>query len=668
MSRSVILADSDLEERGFGQLLLQRRGFDTLSCESLESLREQVSKADAPVVILDLEILGPDPIVELKSLREASSGSATIVMAVDTSVGEPSRETLVQEGGVSLVVGIPINWREVSAQLDELCERRSKKPKPAKSRLDEKMAALRAAYSKTLAAKHRSIVTSLDAYRKLGNATALTDAVMATHKIHGTAGSYGFPTLSDEYGRLEGELNREDRGGEDWWTHVDRALAACDSAQKAVLLPSVHKTTDTNTLETSVAPRLLLIDDDPKFCEFAQRVAGEALIEMLVAHSVTEAERIAENTPLAAAMVDIRLSGQDDAFELVRSLRRAERNKTLPIAFVTAHAELDNRLAAVNAGSSLFLEKPISEQRLKSSIRYLVSLRAGDAPPVLVIDDDDEFIDSVSIVLESAGLNVARESDPSAALAALERSRPQLVLLDLVMPGLSGFDVCGVILATPDWKSLPVLLMTARLGSDVRVATFEAGADDYLAKPIVPRELLARIRLRLEREAFIREHSRRDPVTGLLLRGAFVEEVNRRLAAVRREEGQLVVALLDLDRFKQVNDTHGHHAGDEVLARLGSLLLRRLRTEDIRARWGGDEFAIAMEGVTPQMAKEILSRVLTEFRDPARDGLGTYWGDVSFSAGVAAFPNDGETVEELLKAADTKLYSVKRAGRADVST
>lgn len=532
----------------------------------------------------------------------------------------------------------------------------------------EKMAALSAVYKKKLPGKHERIVRALETFRRGGDTAAVAEAVMTAHKIHGTAGSYGFPLLSDEYGRLEAALNDDTAGDEDWWSTVDDALAACDSAQKALLLPKRQLASDTHTLETTAAPRLLLLDDDPVFCEFAKRVAGEALVEMSVAHTVDEALRIASDNTLAAAMVDIGLNGENDAFALVRDLRDAERHKTLPIAFVTAHTGLDHRLAAVNAGSSLFLEKPISEQRLKASIRYLVSLRAANSPTVLVIDDDDEFIDSLSVVLESAGLKVARESDPSAALSALEQSRPQLVLLDLVMPGLSGFDVCRVIRATPEWKSLPILLMTARLGSEVRVGTFEAGADDYLAKPIVPRELLARIRLRLEREAFIREHNRRDVVTGLLLRGAFVEEVNRRLAAVRREKSGLVVALLDLDRFKQVNDTYGHHAGDEVLARLGSLLLRRLRAEDIRARWGGDEFAIAMEGITPEIAKVILSRVLKEFRDPASEGLGKYWGDVSFSAGIAAFPSDGDSVEELLKAADIKLYAVKRAGRADVST
>src|SRR5258708_35954870 len=154
----------------------------------------------------------------------------------------------------------------------------------------------------------------------------------------------------------------------------------------------------------------------------------------------------------------------------------------------------------------------------------------------------------------------------------------------------------------------------------------------------------------------------RDSLTRCLSRRALLDALASRLSEARRHDRALSLALLDVDRFKHVNDTYGHLVGDHVLAALGRLLNERFRLEDLRGRWGGEEFVIVFPGETPATAAAVLSRVLDEFRAlPFRSERGERFF-VTFSAGVASFPADGATVHGLIRAAAGRLYQAKRTG------
>src|SRR5262249_52765572 len=147
------------------------------------------------------------------------------------------------------------------------------------------------------------------------------------------------------------------------------------------------------------------------------------------------------------------------------------------------------------------------------------------------------------------------------------------------------------------------------------------------------------------------------------LRRALVEMLNARLAESRRHRRSLSFSLIDLDGFKEVNDRYGHIAGDHVLGTFGRLLASRLRTEDGRGRWGGEEFAIVLPGENAETTQGVLDRLRREVAEiPFRSQSGGIF-HVTFSAGVAVCPEDGETLEALLSVADRRLYSAKRAGR-----
>jgi diguanylate cyclase (GGDEF)-like protein len=180
---------------------------------------------------------------------------------------------------------------------------------------------------------------------------------------------------------------------------------------------------------------------------------------------------------------------------------------------------------------------------------------------------------------------------------------------------------------------------------------------------ITPSELTARLRVRLDRTRIFREQSNRDLLTGLLTRRAFTESVLARVAEAQRSRRHLSLCLLDVDRFKSVNDTYGHGVGDKVLSAFGALLGTRFRLQDLRGRWGGEEFIIAFYGEWAESAREILSRVTAEFAKITFDGGQGRSFNVTVSGGIATYPIDGRTLEELVGVADQRLYAAKQAGR-----
>jgi diguanylate cyclase (GGDEF)-like protein len=152
-------------------------------------------------------------------------------------------------------------------------------------------------------------------------------------------------------------------------------------------------------------------------------------------------------------------------------------------------------------------------------------------------------------------------------------------------------------------------------------------------------------------------------MTGLLNRRAFLELVQMRVAESRRSGKPLSLALIDIDRFKEINDTHGHLAGDRVLTRFGNLLSSRFRTSDVRGRWGGDEFVVAFYGEDAATAKMIIGRVQDEVRGMAFTGDHGEQFRMTFSAGISVFPEHGADIEAIFRDVDAKLYRAKAAGR-----
>ena len=239
-----------------------------------------------------------------------------------------------------------------------------------------------------------------------------------------------------------------------------------------------------------------------------------------------------------------------------------------------------------------------------------------------------------------------------------------LVLMDMYMPECSGPELAQVLRQMPGHVSLPIIYVSSETDRGRQVKALEVGADGFLTKPVDPGRLISEVSLRADRMRTLHALMVRDGLTGLFNHNAIMQFLELQVANARREQGAFCYAMIDLDRFKEVNDTHGHPAGDQVLMALSRGLRLRLRECDLIGRYGGEEFAVILSGVNEVQAKVILDQLRLSFAEVIfYAGEATF--TCTFSVGIAGFPGFS-SAEAILEAADQALYRAKGGGRKRV--
>lgn len=468
---------------------------------------------------------------------------------------------------------------------------------------------------------------------------------------------------------------------------VNKAIIADDQPLGAAARPAVastgtppHVVTTPQTtgliMEEDMNERLLPLTEDPTSIRVLimsaegvpsmERQADGLPVKIIPTSNFEDALTTAKTLALDAVLIDIDQGTPAPGISLARTIRGLPGNENLPVAFVSTQLEPTNPVDSAHAGASLYLEKPVKQQMLTNAVDYLLSVRTGGRPRILIIDDDEDFVRLVGAILGKEGMIVKGLTVPENIAEHILSFAPDIVLLDVMMPGISGYQVCQQMREQPQWQDLPVLFLTAQTGLSARLAAFEAGGDDYLPKPVAPAELLMRVKVRLERARMLKERADKDVLTGLMIRRAFMEQVQALFSESRNNNLKFSICLLDIDHFKNVNDTYGHLAGDRVLTYFGALIRRRFRVEDLRGRWGGEEFIVAFRHIEKTTAQGALERCLEELKQHVFEGDNGQKFSVSFSAGLVSYPEDGDNPQTLIKFADECLYEAKRNGRSQV--
>jgi diguanylate cyclase (GGDEF)-like protein len=292
---------------------------------------------------------------------------------------------------------------------------------------------------------------------------------------------------------------------------------------------------------------------------------------------------------------------------------------------------------------------------------------------ILVIDDDRFAASLIDNTLRSAGFMSSYCCDPREAVAKVTEELPDLIIMDVVMPELDGFELCRRVRAHPALQFTPIIFVTRKGDLEQRIRGLELGGNDYISKPFEPQELIARVRSHLMRLASLRQMAISDGLTRCFNHKFFRMRLEQEATRARRYEHGLAVAMLDLDRFKRINDEHGHAAGDFVLANVATLVLASLRSTDIVARYGGEEFAIIMVHAGAHEAEVICERVRDRIAKhefvftPEREGATERKIAVTVSVGIAEFKHKTDNWRSLLQRADSALFEAKGAGRNRVA-
>lgn len=282
---------------------------------------------------------------------------------------------------------------------------------------------------------------------------------------------------------------------------------------------------------------------------------------------------------------------------------------------------------------------------------------------ILVVDDNPDKLNLIKAALDLAGYNVTTATDGDEALIAIESYQPDLVITDVMMPRINGYELAQRIRANPITKFIPVIMQTAagRRSEDLRRAN-EVGALGYITDPTDLDLLLARTRTLLEFKAYLdvcEEAALTDHLTGLANRRRFERQLEREVARMERYGHPFSLLMIDIDSFKDLNDSFGHDAGDEAIRRLSKVLREGTRGIDLAARIGGEEFAVLLVETTKERGFEVAERLRLAIKDlefpKARH--------ITASFGVAECPTDAQTAADVWKAADVALYEAKKTGR-----
>ena len=316
---------------------------------------------------------------------------------------------------------------------------------------------------------------------------------------------------------------------------------------------------------------------------------------------------------------------------------------------------------------------PPSRQFAASDLDLLLPLAAPARKPRLLVVDDQPMQLQVLHRILSADYQIFMATSGNQALRVCKEQQPDLVLLDVVMPGMDGFEVLKHLQAMPETTDIPVFFLTAHTGDEIETQCLHAGAVDFIPKPVNPNVVRARVKTHLKlkfQSDLLRDLAFRDGLTGVSNRRHFDERFAIEWARAQRMGSTLSLLLLDVDFFKPYNDNYGHQAGDDCLRQIGATLKRALRRPtDMVARYGGEEFVCLLPDTAFEDARGLAQKLLDVVRQRAiPHGFSAVAPVVTISIGLATRQGQGQggKAAELLAMADAQLYLAKQAGRARV--
>jgi len=283
-----------------------------------------------------------------------------------------------------------------------------------------------------------------------------------------------------------------------------------------------------------------------------------------------------------------------------------------------------------------------------------------DRQKILIIDDNNDNIKVAANIIKADNNIVWATMNPKEGIKIAEAKTPDLILLDVQMPVMDGYEACKILKSKAQTKEIPIVFMTARTDDESIHKAYNEGGADYITKPIKKLELLARVNTQLKLSSMIRslkEASVTDGLTKLYNHKKILELLELEIERAKRYKRPLSIMMLDIDRFKSVNDTYGHVFGDTVLERLASQIKQQIRDMDTVGRYGGEEFLIIFPEINKLQALEVAQRLRKSVESLTfENGL-----TITISGGLAEIADGKDQV--LVNEADNNLYKAKNTGR-----
>lgn len=398
--------------------------------------------------------------------------------------------------------------------------------------------------------------------------------------------------------------------------------------------------------------------------DFATRIINQLEFFGFRSLNFTSSEeliRAAKQDKPETIVVDVDFGGHDlEGIGTIQNIQ-ASHETPVPIIYVSdSKDDIETRLLTSRSGGEEFFYQSVDPGQLIEKIEEYT--HAGPIEPyrVLVCDDSKAQAKYIDNVLTKAGMIAYIITDPMEILIALDSFQPEIIIMDMYMPGCTGMELARVIRQQDKFHSVPIIYLSAEDDVNKQLHAMSLGGDDFLTKPIDPKHLIATIHNRGRRARSLLALMIRDSLTGLYNHTHTLHLLDSEISKAKKKQHPLTFAMMDIDFFKKINDNYGHPIGDRVLKSLSLFLKQRLRKTDHIGRYGGEEFAIVLPNTGESDAKLILNEIRERFAQlPQPAGSETF--SVTFSCGIATFT--GESAQSLCEKADQALYDAKRSGR-----
>ncbi|MEX1179610.1 MAG: PleD family two-component system response regulator [Cucumibacter sp.] len=445
--------------------------------------------------------------------------------------------------------------------------------------------------------------------------------------------------------------------------------------------------------------RVLVVDDSPTNVKLLEARLTAEYFDVIGAYSGVEGLEICRRGECDILLLDVMMPGMD-GFEVCRRLKSDPFTQHIPVVMVTALDQPSDRVKGLEAGADDFLTKPVDDVALLARVKSLVRLKVltdelrsravtgktlaiedavgmtssinGEGGKILLIEDDARGAERLRNYIEPAH-SVTIVSDPADAVMRATESDYELAIVSMSLEGYDPLRICSQLRTLEQTRLMPIILISEEKDKQKIVRGLDLGVNDFIQRPVERNELAARVRTQIKRHRYsleLRENLSNtvamavvDGLTGLYNRRYFDRHLSSLLERSREQGRDLSVLMIDIDHFKQVNDTHGHDAGDAVLKEFARRLQRSIRGVDLAARYGGEEFVVLMPDTDLSFAQAVAERVRHSMASQPIEAGAEAPLNITVSVGVALNESPDDTPDTVLKRADISLYRAKREGR-----
>lgn len=488
------------------------------------------------------------------------------------------------------------------------------------------------------------------------------------HKLAGAAGTFGFARLGERARELEQQAQRwldslqnQARGLHGFIQDLQQFASQSVQPESQPTSPAPPRET---TRPEAGAHCIYILEDQLDIGENMRLTLDTFGYYARHFSCTAELDRALQQRLPDALIVDVNLGGSGQNGLVYAQQLQTRLAKPLPLLVITSQDDFATHLEAVRVGAMGFFTKPVDLPQLENRLERCFAQQHGEPYRVLIVDDDHDLASRYSLVLRDANMLTEVLDEPAQIFAAMSRFNPEVLLLDVNMPGCTGAELAQIIRFDDDWLRVPIIYLSAETDITRQMEALLKAGDDFLSKPIADNALVTSVFSRAQRARLLSNALARDSLTGLLKHADIKEQVAIELERALRSGKPASVAMLDIDHFKQVNDNHGHAAGDSVIRALANLLRQRLRRIDSLGRYGGEEFLAVLPDCPPEQAQRILDEIRERFAELRFIAAGSEFS-VTLSAGISSTRPDS-SAGELLELADRALYAAKDGGRNQV--